>query len=105
MLDRFVGSKSRSVSRDFEKNPAWLAEIDRVKILSIDHWGDVQTEINKLIPPMQLLFFVCTTKRNVMDSSRRIDSELSIRPLNQIDRSACRFLIHRKSSTVIFVAD
>src|ERR1700682_2590736 len=105
VLDRFVGGKSRSFGRNFKENPARVAEINRMKILAIDHWRDAKAKIAKLVSPLQLLLLVRAAKRDVMHGAGGNISEMTVRPLQQIDLSTGRFFIPRKSSPAFLLAD
>ena len=53
-----------------------------MKIKTIDHRRDIETEVSHFFPPFQLFFVVGAAKSNVMHRAGRIDSELRVRAFN-----------------------
>src|SRR5580704_4410406 len=66
-FDRFVDGKARNIGRDLEQNAAWLAEINRAKILSVELMGRPQAEIgDELLRHRRLAGVIRGAKRDVM---------------------------------------
>src|SRR4029077_12869839 len=55
ILGRFVNRKSGPVGGNFKQNPSRFAEIDGVKVKTIDHWRHVQAKSDNSRAPFQLL--------------------------------------------------
>src|ERR1700747_187208 len=80
----FVDGKTGAISGYFEQNAPRLAKGDRVKIETVDHRCQVQTALDQLLAPTELLFFIGASKSNVMHRAGGIHSELCVRSLNEI---------------------
>src|SRR2546430_2382235 len=88
LADRLIHCESRTFGRNFEQNPARLAKVNRMKVKTIDHRRNAQTEILDLLSPFQLLLLIGTAKCDVMHGAGGINSELAVGVLDQIDRPA-----------------
>src|SRR5439155_24720005 len=59
VLNRFVGGKSRSFRGNFKQNSTGLAKINGMKIKTVDHRRNVETELDQPFSPAQLFLVVC----------------------------------------------
>src|SRR6266478_6277171 len=95
LLEFLVQGKTGRLSRDFEKHATRFAEIDRMKINSIDYGRNVVTEIDELFAPLKLLSFVTGAKGDVMHRPGSDTSGAGIRQTKQIDDSTWRSIVMR----------
>src|SRR3954470_20799778 len=85
---RLIDGETGTVGRDFEQNPARLAEVDGVKIEAIDDGRYMKAEPNDLLAPVHLLRVVRAAKCNVMHRAGGIYSERAVRSLDQVELRA-----------------
>src|SRR5215469_3515823 len=85
MLYGLVPGKARRVSRDFKQHASGFAEINGMKILAVNNWGDVVFEFRQFTPPTLLLLVGCGSPSHVMDGSYGNSSESCFRSANQVD--------------------
>ena len=67
LAEVFIGHEPRAVGRNLEQHAAGLSEIDRAKVLPVEHSGDIQAGLGYGLPPFELLLFISGPKSHVMD--------------------------------------
>src|SRR3954471_14817098 len=79
----FINGEPRRIGRYLKQNSPWLAEIDRMEILSIDNGRDI--ELPQRIAPEDLLFVSRGTPRHVVNSTDRHAASTAGRGAQNID--------------------
>src|ERR1041384_980081 len=97
MLGRLIGGEARAISRNLEKDAVRLAKINRVKIKPVDHRRNLEPKIDNAVAPFDLLRFVRTPERYVMNGAAGVHTETALRPLNDLDLATRRCCVDRES--------
>src|SRR2546422_11641348 len=69
LLGRLVDSEARTVGGDLEKDATRLAEIDRLEVPAVDHWGHVAAGCQQRVSPRDLGIRVRRPPGDVMTGS------------------------------------
>ena len=101
-LNIFVQCETWRIGRDLKQHAARLAEVNRVKISSIDHRSYVVTEIDETFAPHELLGGIAGAKCDVMDRASCYATGRTVGRAQQIDNpSGFCFARCRQSKTTI----
>src|SRR5436190_22830602 len=91
----FVQSKTGWLGRDFKKHAAGFAEINGMKIRTINYWRHVVAKIDEMFAPLELFGLVPRAKRNMMHRTRSDSPHPCVRQTKQINDSARCSVIRR----------
>ena len=84
-----IQSETGRLSCDFKEYSTGFAEINRMKIRTIDHGRDVIAKINQMFPPFYLFGLVPRAKGNVMHRTRG-NTPHAWCPANKAGQRFCR---------------
>ena len=102
---RLVDSETRWFRGDLEEDAAWLAEVDRRKVLPVDHRCYLKTGFPQAFAPGALLLPVAGSEGDIMDSSRALPPDRSAVVSHEVDDAAWRLQTQTLEARTALLAD
>ncbi|MOA40343.1 hypothetical protein D3C78_1622090 [compost metagenome] len=69
MIPLLIPIEARCIRRDFEQKAAFLTEIDRVKILTVNNWRWLITIARHMTSPQLMISFILCSPCNMVNSA------------------------------------
>src|SRR5438477_12406971 len=100
-----IHRETRQVGRYLKEDAAWLAEVDRVEVGTIQYRSHIQANISDLAPPFQLLIVVRGPPGNMVYSSYRFDTTLLSWYSEHINQRRMARIPHFIAGTIALLSD